>query len=118
GLSVPAPTFVFRPETVELTTNADLTAGTKRWLKASVQLSVDTIMSDKWPLPAIPLLVVNLPIPVVLALFTHVNFSPLGPLLGAEGDEGATLLVVPANSPLASAQILFDAVTALQNALR
>lgn len=122
GLKIPAPTFVLKPETVELTANADLTAAAKRWLKASVKLSVTTaegsFTSPDTPLPAVPFYVVKLPIPVVLAMFTHTNFNPLGPLLGADGDEGATLIVVPSNSPLASTQILFDTVTKLQNALR
>jgi hypothetical protein len=122
GLAVPAPTFFVKPGVVELARGVPLTPK-KYWLKASVRLSVKGVSAPPLPtdpaisLPDVPFFALPLPLPTILAMFTHADFEPLGPLFGAPKDEGATLIVVPESSPLGSAKGVTDAVATLQKAL-
>jgi hypothetical protein len=111
GLAAPTLRIAFRPEVTELTTAAP-PAPIRRKLRANVTLTANGISVGPRPLPPIEVLVPALPVPTVLALFLHKNFQAR-----SGDDDGALLLVVPANSPLKSLSQLQPVLNQLQAVL-
>ena len=112
GLTGIEVSVVFVPATTELTTANPVPAPTRRQLRATVQLTAAGVTVGPRVLPAIPVLVPVIPIPTILAAFLHSNFQ------ARDGDDdGAALIVVPSNSPLASAAQLQSTLNTLQSTL-
>ncbi len=112
GLGSPEVSFVFPPQVVELTSTPAPPA-VERFVRASVRLTAGGAETPFIELkPDVPILVPALPVPTVLALFLHTNFEP------RQGDDdGATLIVVPSNSPLRTVQQLQPVLNALESAV-
>jgi hypothetical protein len=96
GLTNPDATFIFRPDTFELTTDP-LPPPVPRYLRARVKLSAGGTETGWRDLPPVPVLIPPLGLPTVLAMFLHADFQPR-----SGDDEGAVLVVVPGNSPIGS----------------
>jgi hypothetical protein len=122
GLETLSPSFIFTPnlatDVVELTTTPAPPVGT-RYLRASVRLSAPamsanataTTVEGNWvPLPEVPVVVVKIAVPTLLAMFVDTDFAP-----------SAALVVVPAASPLKTleqAQQVLDTLTETIDNLR
>ncbi|HEX6289541.1 MAG TPA: hypothetical protein VFZ66_10140 [Herpetosiphonaceae bacterium] len=111
GLTNPTVSVIFAPETAELTTDNPLPAPIRRNLNARVRLTASGTQTAFIPLPSIPILVPALPLPTILALFLHTDFQAR-----SGDDDGAVLIVVPANSPFGSLQQLQPTLNQLQGA--
>ena len=111
GLGNPTVSLIFAPEMVELTTDNPLPAPIRRNLNARVRLTAGGTQTGVIPLPSIPILVPALTLPTILALFLHTDFQAR-----SGDDDGAVLLVVPANSPFGSLQQLQPTLNQLQGA--
>ncbi|MBV9792068.1 MAG: hypothetical protein JOZ51_28035 [Chloroflexi bacterium] len=111
GLKNPSVSLFFAPATAELTTDDPLPEPVTRKLKARVRLTAGGTQTDFINLPEIPILVPVLPLPTLLALFLHSDFQAR-----TGDDDGAVLLVVPANSPFGSLQQLQPTLNTLQEA--
>jgi hypothetical protein len=93
GLTGPLVEFLFKPPIVELVGEPPPTF---TWMiRATVTLRVGTVVSDAKQL-AVPVEVVALELPVLLALFRHKQFAAFED----PDDPGFVLLVVPADSIL------------------
>lgn len=111
GLNAPTLRIAFVPEVAELTTSGP-PAPRIRLLRATVSLTANGVTVGPRTLPDLRVPVPALPIPVVLAMFVHTNFQ------ARHGDDdGALLLVVPANSPLKSLSQLQPRLNTLQSVL-
>jgi hypothetical protein len=76
-------------------------------LSAQVTLTLSSHALPALEIPPIPILLLPLLIPTVVAMFSEPNFGVLNPTL--------TLVVVPEHSPLGSLKPLIDAVNKVQN---
>lgn len=95
GLTSPEATFLFVPQTVELT-NTTTVSFVRLFIRATVTLTAGTTTHSR-TLPDIPVDIPAIPIPTVIVFFLHKNFA------AANGDDdGAAFIVVPNNSPLRS----------------
>ncbi len=111
GFGSPEVSFVFPPQVVELTSTLAPPA-VQRFIRASVRLTSGGTSTPFIDLPDVPVLIPALPIPTVLALFLHTNFEPR-----QSDDDGATLIVVPSNSPLRTVQQLQPVLNTLESAV-
>lgn len=112
GLNNPEVSIILAPSTVELTTDAPVPAPVRRHLRARVRLSAGPTRTAWIDLPPVPVFVPALGLPTVLALFLHVDFQAR-----SGDDDGAVLVVVPANSPFGSIHQLQPALNQLQSAV-
>ena len=108
GRDAVTATFAFALQIVELASLTDPPLPVTRFIRARVVVSAGgTTIAVNDPahpnnvtdvtIPDVPVLIAALPIPTILALFLHSDFAP------RDGDDdGAVLIVVPANSPLRS----------------
>jgi hypothetical protein len=114
GLTNPDASFIFRPETFELTTDPP-PPPVPKYLRARVKLVAGGTETAWRDLPPVPVLVPPLGIPVVLAMFLHGDFQPR-----SGDDDGAVLVLVPANSPvgsIAQLQPLLDQIDSVASTL-
>lgn len=93
GTASPEATFVFPPQTVELTNDVSLPV-VRRYLRATITLRAGAVQTTR-ALPEIPVDIPAIPLPAVAVFFLHRNFAAVD-----GDDEGAALVVVPNNSPL------------------
>lgn len=119
GLDSPEVSFIFPLQIVELTSLTSPPLPVTRFIRAKVTVSAgSTEIAINDPanpnnvtdvtLPDVPVIIAALPIPTLLAFFLHTNFAATD-----DDDEGAVLIVVPANSPVRS----FEQVQPLLNTL-
>jgi hypothetical protein len=108
ALGTPEVSFVFVPQTVELTTDLQLTTVTYT-VNATVQLFVGNVASTAIDLPPIPIIVPAIPIPFIATFFRHSDFQAW-----SGRDEGFALIMVPSNSPLRGVAQFQDVLTLLQ----
>lgn len=107
GVSIP---IVFKPPMAELTVGAPPGPVT-RHLRATVTLSAGGKDAPR-TLPPIPIPLLPLLVPKVLASFVHVNFQAK-----SGDDDGGAFILVPSNSPLRSIEQLNTTLSALQTAV-
>jgi hypothetical protein len=94
GLASPEVTFLFVPQTVELTNSAPVSV-VRFFIRATVTVTVAGTPSVSRALPDIPVDILAIPTPAVIVFFLHRNFAAID-----GDDEGAAFIVVPNNSPL------------------
>lgn len=110
GTSAPEVSFVFAPQTVELTTDLTLPF-VRRFIRATVTLTAGSTVHS-FALPKIPVDIPAIPLPTLAVFFLHTNFAPR-----SGDDDGAALIVVPNNSPLRSLAQLNPVLATLKNTL-
>ncbi|HMF56054.1 MAG TPA: hypothetical protein VK619_06820 [Pyrinomonadaceae bacterium] len=108
GTSSPEVSFVFAPQTVEMTSQMTIPT-VQRFIRATIKLTAGTV-NYTFTLPNIPVDVPAIPIPKVIVFFLHAYFSP-----SWGDDEGAAFIVVPNNSPLRSLAQLQGVLNTLQS---
>jgi hypothetical protein len=96
GLNGTSASFFFKPDSFELTTDPP-PAPTPRFLRARVRLTVGSTQTNWIALPPVEVLIPAIGIPTVFAMFLHVDFQAR-----SGDDDGAVLVLVPANSPIGS----------------
>ncbi|WP_147268037.1 hypothetical protein [Spongiactinospora rosea] len=113
GVNAPHPTFAFDPDLFSPSLDDPPPSPKSPAIGAVVKLSTlpgvlpNVIESDKVRLPVrLPIQVMPLPFPAVLALFLHTNF-----------DRGAVLLVVPGDSRIVTVEKLTDSLEELRSTL-
>lgn len=107
GTVGPDVSFVFAPQTVELT--ADTPTPTVRlFIRARVTLSAGATQHPPFPLPDIPVVIPAIAIPTVVVFFVNSNFA---------GSGGAAFIVVPDNSQLKNLEQLQTVLNTLQSTL-
>lgn len=112
GLAGTQISVAFAPDTAELTSSGTLPAPRQRFLRATVSLTAGGVTVGPRALPNVPVLVPAIPIPTVLAFFLHTDFQAR-----SGDDDGAVLIVVPANSPFRTLEQLQPTLTQLQTAI-
>jgi hypothetical protein len=110
GLASPEATFLFVPQTVELT-NTTTVPLVRLFIRATITLTAGTTTHSQ-TLPDIPIDILAIPIPTVIVFFLHSNFA------AANGDDdGAAFIVVPNDSPLHSLSELQTVLNTLESTL-
>lgn len=105
GLSLPEITIIFIPAVTELTSAVPSPPSVVRYLHARVSVRVGTTQTAPRDLPPVKLVVPELGVPTVLGMMLHVDFK------------GATLVVVPSNSPFGSLGAVVNTLSDLQSRL-
>lgn len=104
GTTRPEVSFVFAPQTVELTVDT-LIPTVQRSVRATVTLLAGATQ-HMFSLPDIPVVIPAIPIPIVAVFFMHSNFTA-----------GAAFIVVPDNSPLKALEQLQALLDTVQSTL-
>lgn len=112
GLEGPKIAIAFAPEIIELTSSVVAPSPTIRKLRATVKLTVAGVPPVERDLPDVPVPVLPLPIPKVVAAFLHTNFQPR-----SGDDDGGVFVMVPSDSPLKNAAQLNSTLSSLQTAV-
>ena len=110
GLASPEASFLFVPQTVELTNTTNIPL-VRLFIRATITLTAGTTTHSQ-ALPDIPIDIPAIPIPTVIVFFLHKNFAAT-----SGDDDGAAFIVVPNNSPLHSLSELQTVLNALESAL-
>jgi hypothetical protein len=111
GLMVPQTSFLLRPPVRKLELKDFST--TRYEVQGGVRLQAGGIDTGWLDFPSIPFLIEPLQVPTILALFLNRNFQTV-----AEDRQGAVLVVVPEQSPLAGLQPYLEAITAAGTAVQ
>lgn len=104
GTASPEVSFVFEPQTVELTAAMSVPM-VRRSLRATVTLTAGPTQ-HAFDLPDIPVVIPAIPIPTVVVFFLHTNFAA-----------GAAFIVVPNDSPLKNTAQLQTALNTVESTL-
>lgn len=110
GTAGPDVSFVFAPQTVELTSAVSVPV-VRRFIRATVTLTAGATQ-HVFPLPDIPVVIPAIPIPTVVVFFLHPDFAA-----SVGDDAGAAFIVVPNNSPLKSTAQLQATLNTIQSTL-
>lgn len=108
NLKGPQLSVTFKPELTELTNSPSLTLK-ELSIRARVKLTVTGISPYDLDLPSIPFLIAPLPIPKIAVFFRHTSFSA--------DDNGAALVAVPHNSPIANIASLQTTLNTVESAI-